>query len=91
MSNMLKTADGRPRLTYYALIEPVFPCNPLPFAAALGDHVREFGTDSIKSDEAKRLLWILMAQAYGQMHTIDLNDEWDRLYRVYLAEEGGSL
>jgi len=56
-----------------------FPCNPLPFAKALGDLVRENGTDTIKSDEAKAILWILMAQAYGQMARIDLCDEWSRL------------
>jgi len=64
---------------YKAIDSESFPCNPIPFANALADHVRVFGTDSIKTDDAKRILWILMGQAYGQLGTIDLSDEWDRL------------
>ncbi len=56
-----------------------FPGNPIPFAIALADLVRECGTDSIKGDDAKRILWILMAQAYGQSARIDLLDEWAKL------------
>ena len=63
-----------------------FPCNPLPFAKALGDLVRENGTDSIRSDEARAILWILMAQAYGQMATVDLCDEWTRLDKAIESE-----
>ena len=73
----LKTA-ARDRL-YNALEAESFPCNPIPFAVGLADHVREHGTDSIKTDDAKRILFILMGQAYGQLGTIDLGDEWDRL------------
>jgi len=64
---------------YTAFDGDCFPCNPIPFATALAAHVREFGTDSIKSDDAKKILWILMGQAYGQLATIDMCDEWDRL------------
>ncbi len=62
-----------------AIESPSFPCNPIPFANGLADLVRDNGTDSIKSDDAKRILWILMAQSYGQLATIDLCDEWDKL------------
>lgn len=71
-------AAARDRL-YNALEAESFPCNPIPFAVGLADHVREHGTDSIKTDDAKRILFILMGQAYGQLGTIDLGDEWDRL------------
>lgn len=71
---------------YTAIESESFPCNPIPFANGLADHVRENGSDSIKSDEAKRILWILMGQAYGQLATIDLCDEWDRL-----TKRGGTL
>ena len=64
---------------YNALEAESFPCNPIPFAVGLADHVREHGTDSIKTDDAKRILFILMGQAYGQLSKIDLSDEWDRL------------
>ncbi len=65
-----------------AMFSSSFPVNPLPFANGVFDLVKEQGTDAIKSDEAKRVLWVLMAQAYGQMATIDLSDEWDRLYQA---------
>ena len=64
---------------YDAIEDESFPCNPIPFANGLAAHVREHGTDSIKSDDAKRILWILMGQAYGQVAKIDLVDEWNRL------------
>lgn len=66
-----------------AMFDASFPCNPIPFATGIADYVREHGTDSIRSDVAKRILWILMSQAYGQMASIDLCAEWDRLYSLY--------
>lgn len=62
-----------------AMFDPCFPCNPIPFALGLAEHVKAHGSDSIKSDEAKRILWILIAQAYGQLARVDLCDEWSRL------------
>lgn len=62
-----------------AMFSPCFPCNPVPFAQGLADYVREHGSDSIQSDKAKRILWILMAQAYGQLARIDLMTEYSRL------------
>jgi len=62
-----------------AMFNPSFPINPIPFANGLADHVRENGTDSIQSDEAKKILWVLIAQAYGQLSKVDLCDEYDRL------------
>jgi hypothetical protein len=62
-----------------AMFSPSFPCNPIPFAKGLAELVKSEGTDSIRSDNAKRILWVLMAQAYGQLATIDLCVEWGRL------------
>jgi len=70
---------------YTAFDGESFPCNPIPFATALAAHVREFGTDSIKDDKAKAILWILMGQAYGQLATIDMSDEWDRLSKSVIG------
>ena len=70
-----------------AMFSPSFPCNPIPFARGLADLVKQNGTDSIKSDEAKAILWVLMAQAYGQLATIDLCAEWSRLDKA--REEAG--
>lgn len=61
-----------------------FPCNPIPFANRIATLVRERGTDSIRNDQdVKACLWILMAQAYGQYGTIDLDKEWFDLYIQY--------
>jgi hypothetical protein len=68
--------------TIQAFRSDSFPCNPRPFAAALGDLCAERGTDAIRSDEAKAILWILLGQAYGQMATVSLCDEWDRLNKA---------
>lgn len=55
-----------------AIESPAFPCNPIPFAAGIADGCRDNGTDWIKTRDAKRILWVLMAQAYGQLAAIDL-------------------
>lgn len=64
-----------------------FPINPIPFSNAISDFVRENGTNSIQSDEAKAILWVLIAMAYGQMASIDLSDEWNRLSSILCKEE----
>jgi hypothetical protein len=69
----------KPPSVYDAIEDDSFPGNPIPFANGLANHVRDYGTDSIRSDNAKRILWILMGQAYGQVAKIDLVDEWNRL------------
>jgi hypothetical protein len=58
-----------------AMFANSIPCNPKPFVNALA----EFDSSSISSDEAKRILWVLMAQAYGQLATISLMSEYSRL------------
>jgi len=63
------------------------PGNPVPFCNAISNFVRENGTDSIQNDKAKAILWVLMAQAYGQMASIDLHDEWARLSSILCKEE----
>ena len=69
-----------------AMFSPAFPCNPLPFLIGLTEHVRENGSDAIETDEAKRVLWVLMAQSYGQLASIDLHDEWIRLEGIQRTE-----
>jgi len=73
------TSETRKNLTT-AMFSPSFPVNPIPFANGISEMVMNGGTDAIESDEVKKVLWVLMAQAYGQMATIDLSDEWSRLY-----------
>jgi len=71
-----------------AMFSNAFPCNPIPFAQGLADLIRDNQTDTIQSDEAKRILWVLMAQAYGQVSMVDLSGEWQRLHNVVAAQEG---
>jgi len=72
-----------------AMFDMSMPCNPIPFANGLADLVRENGTMSIQSDDAKRILWVLIAQSYGCMAAVDLSDEWDRLRDVADGEIEG--
>ena len=58
-----------------------FPCNPIPFANRIIELTRGY-TANVKSDEVKACLWILNAQAYGQLATINLCDEWKRLNKA---------
>ena len=69
-----------------AFLCEAFPCNPIPFARRIEALVKERGSDAIKSDEVKACLWILNAQAYGQMGEIDLHDEWSRLEKIIEVE-----
>lgn len=66
-----------------AFMNQCFPCNPLPFSIGLTHLVKENGSDFIKTDKAKAILWTLMAQAYGQLATIDLFTEWNRLEKIF--------
>jgi hypothetical protein len=59
------------------------PCNPIPFANRIVELVKG-NTGNVQSDEVKACLWILNSQAYGQLATIDLCDEWDRLNKSIL-------
>jgi len=62
-----------------ALNSESLPCNPLPFLNGLEDMIRDNGSAFISSMNAKRVLWILMSQAYGQLSVIDMQAEWDKL------------
>jgi hypothetical protein len=72
-----------------AMFDVSMPVNPIPFANGLADLVRENGTMSIQSDDAKRILWVLIAQSYGCLATVSLDEEWDRLRAVAEGEIEG--
>ena len=74
-----------------AMFNNSFPVNPIPFALTLAKMIKEGGTDTIKSDEARMVLWTLVAQSYGQLAEISLFDEWSRLHekcKKIHAEQG---
>ena len=70
-----------------AMFAAALPCNPKPFALALAEH---FDSASIKSDDAKQILWVLMAQAYGELADISLYEEYKRLDTARLQKLGDS-
>jgi len=55
------------------------PVNPLPFLYALADAVKEKGTDWIRTDNAKAILYTLIQMAYGQGFHLDGIAEYERL------------
>ena len=74
----MKTNDNLTNLTN-AMFAPSFPCNPLPFLNGLIDGIHENGTDYIMTDEAKKMLFVIIAQSYGQLFNIDSLSEYQRL------------
>jgi hypothetical protein len=66
-----------------AMFDNSFPVNPIPFALTLAKMCKTGGTDIIQTDEARMVLWTLMAQSYGQLTTVGLYEEWSRLHERY--------
>jgi len=62
-----------------AFYAKALPVNPLPFLYALADSVKEQGTDWIRTDHAKAILYTLIQMAYGQDFHLDGLAEFDRL------------
>ena len=65
-----------------AMFAPSFPCNPLPFLNGLIEGCKVNGSDYVQSDEGKRILYVLIAQSYGQSFSINSLDEFQRLYNA---------
>ena len=62
-----------------AFFARILPVNPLPFLYALADSTKEKGTDWIRTDQAKAILYTLIQMAYGQNFQIDGLAEYERL------------
>lgn len=58
------------------------PVNPLPFLDYLMVRTRSEGTDWFKSDNAKAVMWALNAMCHGQLATIDMHNEYNRLDKI---------
>ena len=71
-----------------AMFDTSFPVNPIPFANGISELVMNGDAEDIKSDKARAMLWVLMAQSYGQMATIHLCEEWRRLCKVIMEQKG---
>jgi hypothetical protein len=59
------------------------PCNPIPFLNGLVEGCKVEGTDYIQTDEAKRILFTILQQAYGTAFKIDAFDEFKRLKSTF--------
>ena len=58
-----------------AMFSECLPVNPLPFLVKATELIRENGTGYVKSDTIKAILWVVLAQSYGQLALIDLSEE----------------
>ena len=62
-----------------AMFNESFPCNPVPFANGLIEGCKSNGTDWIQSDQAKKILYVLITQSYGQGFNIESYQEYTNL------------
>ena len=83
-----KLDDGFERLQT-AMFNTSLPCNPLPFLAGLRA-IASVSSSAVQSDRYKSILWVLLAQTYGSLSTIDLTDEWSRLYEIQNANSNST-
>jgi hypothetical protein len=66
-----------------AIFAEYTPCNPIPFLNGLKQGCKDEGTDYIQSDEAKRILFTILQQAYSVAFKIDSFDEFKRLKSTF--------
>lgn len=69
-----------PRAPEYAFASPSLPCNPRPFLTRMLELVSEHGNPVMQEDAFRACLWVVLAQTYGQLTTVDPHAEWVRLY-----------
>ncbi|HUU89103.1 MAG TPA: hypothetical protein VMX17_15315 [Candidatus Glassbacteria bacterium] len=64
------------------MFAPSMPSNPIPFANGLIEGCKQNGTDWIRTDEAKMILFTIIQQSYGQAVLLDSFREYQRLFQV---------
>lgn len=69
-----------------AMFEESAPSNPLPFLNGLIEGCKQNGTDYIRSDEAKKIMFTILQQMYGCAFLLDSFAEFQRL--LNLKEDG---
>lgn len=61
-----------------------FPCNSKPFLRRLGELLDERGTNSLmnlrEDHDVRAVMWVLVAQLYGQLGVVNVEHEWEWLY-----------
>lgn len=75
------------RLEEHAFMSNAMPCNSIPFLRRIIEIMEENKTNNFEAlPEEARLaaeacLWIVNAQLYGEMSTIDMSDVFYKLYK----------
>jgi hypothetical protein len=70
-----------------AMFSPSTPVNPIPFLNGLVTGLKEKGTDWITTDEAKKVLFVVLVQAYGWAFLLDSFKEYQRLRDQHLNQQ----
>jgi len=76
----------------YAFDSPSLPCNTFPFLGRIGEILETNKVNNFEPLSASErikvrgCMWVLMAQLYGQMATIDLTNEWYNLHGADVTE-----
>lgn len=64
-----------------AMFEEYTTCNPIPFLNGLVEGCKQNGTDWIRSNTAKRILFTILQQAYGTAFKLDSFEEFQHLLK----------
>jgi len=64
---------------HLAMFNDTLPCNPIPFLNALITRVKSHDSLWLKSDEAKRIMWVILAMMYSQTACIDMCIQYEEL------------
>jgi hypothetical protein len=64
-----------------------FPSNPIPFLQRMLDIAKHKGGGAISSKEFRANLFIVLGQLYGQIATIDLFTEYQKLTRDFYEQD----
>jgi len=65
-----------------AMFNESLPCNPIPFLNGLITGVKTFGTNWITLPEAKKILFTILLQSYGQCFILESWNEYQRLSKL---------
>ena len=77
-----------------AIFRKDLPTNAIPFLLQLVEDIRNQGIDHLKTDSARRILWVINSIAYGYASdemTSFLFNEYERLRKAWLIESQTTL
>ena len=80
-TNYFESSDYLQELSE-AMFNASFPCNPIPFINGLNLGIKLNGMDWINTNQAKRILFIIISLSYNQFFNLDNLEEY-----IYLKNE----